>query len=217
MTATLFQFWRSSASWRVRWALAHKRVPFETVVVDLGAAEQRGDAHRARNPIGHVPALEIDGHTLAESVAIVEYLEETRPEPALYPRDPYRRALVRQVVELVNSGIQPLQNVTPQAHHSADPEEQRAWAAHFNERGMRALEALLGRIATELGGGRFCVGDEFTAADLYLVPQVYSARRFGVEMTPFARVVAVDAAARATEHADGAHPRNQPGAPPDAK
>src|SRR5690349_6825581 len=100
MDTILYQFWRSSASWRVRWALAIKGVPFSSVAVDILAGEQLTEEHRARNLMGHVPALWIDGHTLAESVAILAYLEETRPSPALYPREPWARARVRQVVEL---------------------------------------------------------------------------------------------------------------------
>ena len=98
MATTLYQFWRSSASWRVRWALAIKGIPFTSVPVDLGAGAQLAPEHRARNPMGHVPALFIDGRTLAESVAILEYLEETRRASPLYPKDHGARARVRQVV-----------------------------------------------------------------------------------------------------------------------
>src|SRR5437773_93893 len=109
--AVLYHFWLSSSSWRVRWALAFKGVPFRSVMIDLRAGEQHRPEHRARNPLGYVPTLEIDGRTLGESVAILEYLEERFPDPPLYPRDPWLRARVRQVVELVNSGVQPLQNL----------------------------------------------------------------------------------------------------------
>lgn len=145
--AILYAFWRSSASWRVRWALAHKGVPFELVAVDLGAGAQRQPEHLARNPMGRVPALVLDGHTLAESVAIFEYLEETRPEPPLYPRDPYRRARVRQVVETVNSAIQPFQNTVAFERAGADRAQQKHFAHHFNATGLAALEQLLGQIA----------------------------------------------------------------------
>ena len=168
MSTTLYQFWRSSASWRVRWALAIKGIPFTSVVVDILQGEQLSPEHRARNPMAHVPALFIDGRTLAESVAILEYLEETRPSTPLYPKDPWARARVRQVVELVNSGVQPLQNIVTQQRHSPDHDEQAAWTRFFNERGMAAAEALLGTIAEEIpgvgslrrgrrahGGGRF--------------------------------------------------------------
>jgi maleylacetoacetate isomerase len=214
MDTILYQFWRSSASWRVRWALAVKGVPFTSVPVNILAGEQMSAEHRARNPMAHVPALWIDGRCLAESVSIIEYLEETRPAPALYPREPWARARVRQVVELINSGIQPLQNLVVLGHRSKDPEEQKAWAHFFNERGLAACEALLGSIAAEIpGDGRFAVGSSLTAADLFIVPQIVTARRFGVDVTRFPRLLAAEAAALATEHAAAALPENQPGAP----
>jgi maleylacetoacetate isomerase len=213
MKPILYHYWRSSSSWRVRWALAIKGVDFESVPVNLLAGEQLSDEHRARNPMGHVPALVVQGRCLAESVAIFEYLEETIPTPALYPRDPWVRARVRQVVELVNAGVQPLQNLAVLRHHSADPAAQKEWARHFNERGLVALEASLEVIAGEQGGGRFAVGDALTAADLFLVPQLYSARRFGVDVRRFPRLLAAEAAALATEHADGARPERQQDAP----
>jgi maleylacetoacetate isomerase len=214
MSATLHHFWRSSASWRVRWALAIKGLSFESVLVDIASGEQHKPERLAKSPIGHVPVLELDGHLLTESVAILEYLEETRPTPPLYPRDPWARARVRQLVELVNSGIQPLQNLSVLSRHSSEPAQQKAWARHFNERGLAAYEALLTRIAADGLGGRFSVGDSLTAADLFLVPQVYSARRFGADVNRFPRVLEIEAAAMATEHADGARPEKQPGAPP---
>ncbi len=176
-------------------------------MIDLASHEQIDPAHRARNPAGFVPALDIDGHVLAESVAILEYLEETRPEPALYPREPWLRARVRQLVETVNSGVQPMQNLIVQRRHSADADEQKVWSVFFNQRGMQVLEDLMHRIDREIGRvGRHAVGDTLTAADLFLVPQVYSARRFGVDLAPFPRVLAAEAAALATEHASGAIP-----------
>lgn len=213
MSTVLYQFWRSSASWRVRWALAIKGVPFESTMVNLAEGEQTGDAHRTRNPIGHVPVLEIDGHRLAESVAILEFLEERFPEPRLYPRDAWARARVRQMVELVNSGVQPLQNLVTLGRHSTEPDEQKRWAAYFNDRGLAALERLIVATHDEFGAGRFAFGDTLTAADLFLVPQVYSARRFGVDVTKFPNVVAAETSALATPHADFARPERQPGAP----
>jgi maleylacetoacetate isomerase len=214
MDTKLHHFWRSSASWRVRWALAIKGVPFESVMVDLLAGEQLSDDHRAKNPMKHVPALFLDGRWLAESVAILEYLEETRPEPALYPRDPWHRARARQVIELVNSGIQPLQNLVTLGRHSKDAAEQRAWGHFFNERGLAACEALLLSIDEEIPGDRrFALGGKLTAADLFVAPQVATARRFGVDLERFPRLRAAEAAAFATEHAAAALPENQPGAP----
>jgi maleylacetoacetate isomerase len=214
MKLTLYHFWRSSASWRVRWALAIKGLPFDSVPVDLGAGEQKTEAHRARNPIGHVPALVFDdGRAIGESVAILEYLDETVPTPALYPRDPWRRARVRQLVETINAGVQPLQNLVVLARVSADREAQQAWAGFYIERGLQAYEQLMGVIAAEGGGGPFSAGAELTAADLFLVPQMNVARRFKVDVAPFARCLAAEAAALATPHAAGALPESQPGAP----
>jgi maleylacetoacetate isomerase len=188
--------------------------------VHLGAGRprprraDRGAEHRARNPIGHVPALFIDGRTLAESVAIIEYLEETRPAPPLYPKDHGARARVRQIVEIVNSGIQPLQSPAVYTRHSPDEAEQAAFRKYFNERGLTALETLLGTVAAEIPGeGGFAVGGDLTAADLFIIPQIHMARRFGVDVTRFPRLLAVEAAALATPHAEGALPQNQPGAP----
>lgn len=214
METTLYQFWRSSASWRVRWALAIKGIPFTSVPVDIVHGGQHTAEHRARNPMGHVPALWIDGRSLAESVAILEYLEETRPAPPLYPKDHWARARVRQVVELVNAGIQPLQNTSVQHHLSPDPTVQAEWTRFFNVRGLAAAEALLGSIAGEIpGAGHFAVGGALTAADIFLVPQVATARRYGVDLTAYPRILAAEAAAMATPHARGALPENQPGAP----
>jgi maleylacetoacetate isomerase len=213
MRTILYHYWRSSASWRVRWALAIKQIPFESVIVNLAEHAQQTPEHRARNPIGHVPCLVVNGRYLSESVAIIEYLEETVPDPPLYPKDPWARARVRQCVELSNAGIQPLQNLSVIGKHSEDPAAQRDWAAFFNQRGLAGYEGLLETIENEGLRGRFSVGDSLTAADLYLVPQVYSARRFGVDISAFPRVHAVEQAALATEHAALALPENQPGAP----
>jgi maleylacetoacetate isomerase len=214
MDVTLYQFWRSSASWRVRWALAIKGIPFTSVPIDILHGEQLVEEHRARNPMAHVPALWIDGHTLAESVAILEYLEETRPDRPLYPEDPWGRARVRQVVELVNSGVQPLQNVVVIRRHSSDPGAQKEWIQFFNERALGAAEALLDAIAKEIPQANgFAVGGALSAADVFLVPQIATARRYGVDTARFPRLTAAFAAAMATPHAEGALPEKQPGAP----
>jgi maleylacetoacetate isomerase len=201
---TILYHFGSSSPWRVRWALAVKRVPHRAVKIDLAAGEQWQPEHLARNPMGSVPALFIDGRCLAESVAILEYIEERFPEPPLYPRDPWARARVRQVVEVVNAGIQPLQNMVVRKYVSDDAAAQKSWAGHWNERGMGALEKLLGTIDRELGAGEFAVGNQLTAADLFLVPQVDSARRFGVDVSRFPRVLRAEAAALATEFAQQA-------------
>jgi maleylacetoacetate isomerase len=213
---TLYHYWRSSASWRVRWALGIKGVAFESVGIDLVANEQSAAAYLARNPIGRVPALVLeDGRTLCESVAILEWLDETIPSPALYPKDPWQRARTRQLVEIVNAAMQPMQNISVLRRLSPEVPVQREWAAHFNEIGLAAYEALLATIAAEgAGNGPFSVGDGLTAADIFLVPQLYGARRFHVDVSRYPRVLAAEEAARATLHAEPARPENQVDATP---
>jgi maleylacetoacetate isomerase len=203
MAVTLYHYWRSSSSWRVRWALAHKQIPFETVHINLLAGEQQGDAYRATNPVGYVPALSIDGHLLAESVAICEYLDETRPGPSLRPADPYLRARMRQLVELVNADTQPLQNLLVLNRIG---EGKKPWAQFFIERGLNALEAVLRSLRAEGVAGPFCLGSEVTMAELYLVPQLYNARRFDVDLAPYPLALAAEAAALATDAARASAP-----------
>jgi maleylacetoacetate isomerase len=162
--------------------------------------------------MGLVPCLLVDDRPLTESVAIIEYLEEAHPAPALYPRDAWARARVRQLVEFVNSGTQPLQNLGVNRHVSSDGDKQKEWARHWIVRGLTAIERELAIVEREgLSAGTFAVGDTLTAADLYLVPQLYNARRFGVDLVSYPRITAVEAAALATESAKQSHPdRFQP-------
>jgi maleylacetoacetate isomerase len=213
MSATLIlhHYWRSSSSWRVRWALAHKRVPYESRAVDLLKGAQSDPAYIESSPMGLVPCLVVDGRALTESVAIVEWLEETHPSPPLYPRDPWARARTRQLVELVNSGTQPLQNLGVNRYVSSELPAQAAWARHWITRGLDAIEKELGIVASEGLGGAFAIGDSLSAADLYLVPQLYNARRFSIELAAYPRIVAAEKAALATESALASHPdRFQP-------
>lgn len=191
----------------MRWALAHKGVGYESHAVDLLAGRQRDEAYvEGKSPMGLVPCLEVDGRPLTESVAIVEWLEETTPSPRLLPLDPWARARVRQLVELVNAGTQPLQNLSVNRHVSSDPEAQKAWARHWIDRGLRALERELAMVAGEGLAGRHAVGDAITAADLFIAPQLYNARRFEVDLAAFPRLLAVEAAALATDAAKVSHP-----------
>ncbi|HEX7665427.1 MAG TPA: maleylacetoacetate isomerase [Polyangiaceae bacterium] len=207
----LYSYWRSSSSYRVRFALAAKGLAFETRTVNLLKGEQGQAEHVHRAPSGHVPCLEIDGRPMIESVAIIELLEDLFPEPALYPKDPWEKARVRSVVELVNAGIQPLQNMKVLARMN-DAEMKKQWGAHFNALGLQALEQLLEIYSKEKRPGKHAFGDTLTAADIFIVPQVYSAKRFDVDLAPFPRVVAAATAAMETEAAKSAHPDNQPDA-----
>ncbi len=204
----LHAYFRSSASYRVRLALALKRVPYTTVPVDIVAGEQSNESHLTRSPTGYVPSLSIDGTPFFESVAIIELLDELYPEPPLYPRDPFARARVRALVEMVNAGIQPLQNLN--VTRRLPDESRNAWIDHYVTRGLAALE----RAARVSGmGGPFLCGAAVTAADLLLVPQLTAARRFRVAVAPYARLLEAESATLALPGLDAAAPDAQPDAP----
>jgi maleylacetoacetate isomerase len=195
---TLFGYWRSSSSQRVRIALNLKGLDYEYVPVNLLEGEQLGPAHRARSPTGYVPCIVLDGAMYTESVAIIELLEERVPAPRLYPGDAHGRARVRTLVEIVNSGTQPLQNTGVLRHLAQlgqDAEAQKAWLHYFVGRGLTSLERAMEEGARAGVSGPYAYGDSPTAADVFLVPQVDSARRFGANLGGYPRVVrAYDAA-----------------------
>jgi maleylacetoacetate isomerase len=188
MELVLYSYWRSSSSHRVRIALALKNAPFRLETVDLFAGNQSTKEHVARSPMGYVPCLVVDGEPFVESVAIIELLDDLIPSPRLFPADPKHRARVRAMIEIINAGIQPLQNLRILRRHSSDQKEQAAWAREFNQRGLEAIEQTME--AHEKFGvrGRYAYGDEPTAADAFLLPQVTSARRFGADLSKLSRV-----------------------------
>lgn len=210
-TLRLHNYWRSSCSWRVRIALHHKDLPFEYVAVNLLEGQQHGDEYKAVNPIGMVPTLEVveGGVTrrLAQSLAILEWLEESYPAKPLLPADRWDRARVRALAELVNSSIQPLHNLLVLGKVEAMGGDKKAWASFFIERGLAALEAEVAK-----DGGRFCFGDSPTLADVCLVPQLYGARRFGADPSKFPRLLAVESACAALPAFAAAHADRQPDA-----
>lgn len=212
---TLYNYWRSSSSHRVRIALELKGLRYRYVPVNLLAEEHSGDDHRARSPTGYVPSLVIDGVAYCESVAILELLEERFPAPALLPVAPHARARVRALVEIVNSGIQPLHNLSVMLFVSKDPEAQKSWVRHFIARGLASLEAALQANAGEgIEGqdGPFAYGQAPTLADVLLVPQLVSARRFKVDLAPYARVTRAFEAACRLDAFQRAAPERQPDA-----
>ncbi|MGO9064049.1 MAG: maleylacetoacetate isomerase [Myxococcaceae bacterium] len=210
----LYNYWRSSCSWRVRIGLYWKQQPFSYLPVHLlkDGGQQKAEPYTRLNPMQSVPLLEVeDGGRLfhlAQSMAILEYLEERWPEPPLLPADRLARARVRQAAEIVNSGIQPYQNTSVQKHvkHELHADE-KAWARHFISHGLRALEALLRSTA-----GRYSVGDQVTLADCFLVPQLYHARRYEVDLESFPTLTRVEAACTALSAFQAAHPDRQPDA-----
>jgi len=180
MKLVLFNYWRSSASQRVRIALGLKKLAYDYAVVNIVKREQHIDAHRTRNPMGQVPALEItddDGtvRTIHQSLPILEYLEERFPEVPILPRDLYLRARTRALAEIINSGIQPHQNLSTSLKLKALGADDIVWTQGFIIEGMIAFA----RASAETAG-QFCVGDAPTIADCCLIPQLASARRFNV-------------------------------------
>ena len=200
---TLFDYWRSSASYRVRLALNLLGEPFDSIPVDLVKAEQRSAANLARNPQGLVPTLQIDGLTLTQSLAIIEYLNDTHG--GLLPADAPGRARVRALSYAVAMEIAPICNLSVRKHvetltagsFSADD-----WQRHYIGAGLVALESLLDHTAT----GRFCHGDSVTMADLCLVPQLYNAERVGLDITSHPRLAAIAANLAAEPALAAAHP-----------
>ncbi len=215
MTLRLWSYWRSSSAWRVRIGLGLKGLPFELRTVDLLAGEQFSEAHRARSPLGQIPVLEVDedGRTLrlVQSMAILEWLDERHPSPPLLPPDLAGRARVRALAEHVNSGTQPLQNaIVLRMLKERQPGWELEWARFHVGRGLEGLE----RAVSDGGAGRFCHGDAPGLADCYLVPQLYNARRFRLDLAPFPELRRIEEACGALAPFQAAHPDRQPDAPP---
>ncbi len=208
----LYNYWRSSCSYRVRLALHHKQLAFEYVAVNLLAGEQHQPAHRARSPLGTVPVLEVEdaGQTVlvTQSVAIAEYLEERFPEHPLFPHERPARATMRALVESINSGIQPLQNLGVTAYvRDVVKGDEKAWAKHWIAKGLGELETL-----AQATAGTFLVGDAFSWADCCLVPQLFASRRFGVDPQAYPTLARVELAVQALPAFTKARPEAQPDA-----
>jgi maleylpyruvate isomerase len=207
----LHGYFRSSASWRVRIALNLKGVPATHVTHHLRKGEQRNRGYLILNPQGLVPTLELDsGHILTQSLAIVEWLEETYPEPALLPKDPTLRVRVRAFALVLAADTHPLQNlrVLNSLRGFGLPETAvTSWAADANAAGLEACAALLESVP-----GPFCFGPAPTIADICLVPQLGNARRFGVDVTRFPRLLKVEEACLGIPAFANALPDRQPDA-----
>ena len=215
----LYGYWRSSAAWRVRIALGLKGIDWETVPVHLvrDGGEQRRPEHLRLNPQGLVPVLVCDGMTFTQSLAIIEYLDESRPGPPLLPGDPAGRARVRSLAQLIACEIHPLNNLRVLQYLEQRLEQDEArrtgWYQHWVGEGLRALEM---RLAGEPGTGRFCHGDVPGLADCCLVPQLYNARRYGCELDSFPTLLAVEAACMELDAFCRAAAEAQPDAVPGA-
>ena len=208
----LYNYFRSSAAFRVRIALNLKGMDYDSTSIHLtrDGGKQFEPAYRAINPQMRVPALKLDdGTTLLQSLAIIEYLDETVPQPPLLPKDSVARAQVRAVAQIVACDIHPLDNTSPltylrkQLNH--DDATVNAWYQHWVVAGLDAIEALL-------PGGTYAFGNQVTLADICLVPQLYNARRFKVDLSKYPKTVAADAACQKLPAFEQAKPENQPDA-----
>ncbi|KAI3638753.1 hypothetical protein MIR68_003251 [Amoeboaphelidium protococcarum] len=203
----LYSYWRSSCSWRVRIALNFKGIPYQYRAINLLQAEQQGEEYVALNPAKSLPTLLIDGLVLTQSVAILEYLEERKPESwRLLPVMPAERAKVRALVNIVCCDIQPVQNMKVLKQVGEDKKAE--WAQKCITSGFEALEKMLQQTA-----GTYCVGDQVSLADVCLVPQVYNANRFQVDMTKFPLIQRINASLEQLEPFQKAHPDQQPDNP----
>jgi maleylpyruvate isomerase len=209
----LYNYFITSASYRVRIALALKGIDYEYCSVNIRKGEQHAPAYRDINPQGLVPVLEDGGRRLHQSLAIIEYLDEVYPDPPLLPHDPVERNRVRSLAMIVAAEIHPLNNVRVLKYLTevlqVTEAQKLAWYAHWVSTGFAALER---RLAEEPGTGRFCHGDRPTLADIALVPQVSNARRFAVDLTPYPTIVRIDATCRELPAFQRAEPAVQPDA-----
>jgi maleylpyruvate isomerase len=211
----LYNFFRSSASYRVRIALNLKGIPYEQVPIHLrrGGGEQLLPSYQAINPQRLIPALEDEGRMLTQSLAIIEYLEERYPEPALLPHNPADRAIVRSMALAIACEVHPLQNLRVlnylknELHHTE--EEVNTWVRHWITLGFTALEQMVRAVPNR---GSFCFGTTPTLADLCLVPQIYNARRFACDLSGCPTLVTIDERCRSQPAFVDAAPENQPDA-----
>lgn len=211
----LYTFFRSSASYRVRIALNFKGLTYEQVPIHLrrGGGEQLSAAYKAINPQALVPALEDGGRILTQSLAIIEYLEETHPNPPLLPANPADKALVRGMALLIACEIHPIQNLRVlqyvKRQYNQTDEQVNRWAQHWIDLGLEALERM---IVAQPRHGKFCFGDTPTLADICLVPQLGNARRYGCDLSPYPSILEIEKNSMALQAFADAAPEKQPDA-----
>ncbi|MBU5618020.1 maleylacetoacetate isomerase [Psychrobacter sp. TAE2020] len=210
----LFNYFRSSTSYRTRIAMNLKGLVYDYIAVDLAQDKQLETAFKAINPQGLVPVLQTDDLLLYQSPAILEWLEETYTQNPLLPKDAAGRMQIRALSAMIGCDIHPLNNrrILQYLRNelTVDEDEVMVWCQHWMTEGFTALEKLL---AEDKSSGKFCYGDSPTFADCYLIPQVSSARRFKVDLTPYPNIFAIDEHCRSLKAFDDADPVKQPDAP----
>ncbi|MGZ8444711.1 MAG: maleylacetoacetate isomerase [Candidatus Binatia bacterium] len=211
----LYTFFRSSASYRVRIALNLKAIGCEQAPIHLrrGGGEQLMPAYTAINPQALVPALEDNGRVLTQSLAIIEYLEETHPNPPLLPKDPADRALVRSMALVIACEVHPIQNLRVlnyvKATYNQTDEQVNQWAQHWIDLGLEALQEM---ILAQPKRGKFCFGDVPTLADVCLIPQLGNARRYGCDLSKYPTILEIEKNCNAIPAFANAAPEKQPDA-----
>ena len=206
----LYNYFRSSTSYRVRIAMHLKNLNFEYIPVHLlnNGGEQHSVEYKKISPLGEVPTLVHNGKAIAQSVAIIEYLDEIFPQPQLYPQDAFHKARVRQICENINSFMHPLANLKVQQYlekkHGYTQTDKEAWVQHWVSQGFAALEDML-----SITSGRYAYGQEVTAADVFIVPMVFSAQRFKVDLSKYPNVMRVNDEALKLDGFAKAHPSKQ--------
>ena len=209
-SVTLYGYFRSTAAYRVRIALNLKGLGATWKFVHLRKGEQNAPDYLKINPAGLVPYWIDGGFSLAQSLAIIEYIDETNPLPPLLPKGPEQRAVAREIAHMVASDIHPIGNLrvlNRLNQMGVDEAARTAWSQHWIKLGFDAIEARLSQLP-----GPFALGDAPTLADICIVPQIFNARRFGVDLAPYARIRGIDQAASQNEAFVAAEPGRQPDA-----
>ncbi len=209
----LYDYYRSSSCYRVRIALNYKGIEYAYRAVDLTKAVQHEASYADLNPMKEIPSIVTEkGEVIAQSVAICLWLDRTYKSKSLFPEDALGMSQVLQFCENINAGIHPIQNLKVRQEltkqFNATPADVEKWCAYWIERGFQSLEKSLSKTS-----GKFAFGDSVTAADMFLVPQVYNARRYKLDLTPFPNIVNVDKNANELEAFKKAHPTLQPDTP----
>lgn len=210
MSLTLYDYWRSSAAYRVRIALNLKGLKYDSVPVNLLKSEHTRPTYREQNPHGLVPMLSSDKGKFTQSLAIMEYLNELHPTPALLPSDPEARAHTREMAYVIACEMHPINNLRVRRYLDQplhlNEQQKAAWVAHWLRDGFAALETMAKRAGSS---GNFCIGSAPTIADLCLIPQFYTARRFLTDFHAYPTLVAIDAHCRTLPAFTNAAPENQ--------
>jgi len=210
MALTLYSAWRATSAYRVRIGLNLKQLAYDYVAVDLVGGEQHKAPYRAVNPQRFVPALDVDGRIITQSLPILEWLEETQPEPPLLPEGAWDRQTIRTMCAIIASDIHPLNNTRvgrALAAMKVSDTDQKIWIQRWINDGFQVLEPMIAE-----HGKRWAFGDEPTMADCCLIPQLYSAHRYSVDLTPFPAIRAVAETAAVHPAFVAAHPTQQPDA-----